>query len=260
MAGSGNDEDASSSRTSSEDISASHFARNVTQRYLDERGERYFELELSVPDVSYDWIARSRARKLAPYIRPSDIVLEFGAGAGWNLAELNCARRIAFEPVASGVRQLRSRGIDTVDSTDALPDGYVDAAICSHVLEHVPEPSRVLKELHRLLRPGGTALLFVPYEQEHRLHQLLRQETTRRYRPDLPSGHLYSWNVQSFGELVTLSGLSVTADGLGRFGYDRAAAQWAVRLRFGESGYRAVRWLMHLVEPVLEVQLVARKV
>jgi SAM-dependent methyltransferase len=43
-----------------------------------------------------------------------------------------------------------------------LPDGCVDVAICSHVLEHVEDDRTALSELHRILRPGGMALLMFP--------------------------------------------------------------------------------------------------
>ncbi len=44
----------------------------------------------------------------------------------------------------------------------ALPDGAFDTAICSHVLEHVPDDAAAMRELRRILRPGGTALVMVP--------------------------------------------------------------------------------------------------
>jgi SAM-dependent methyltransferase len=40
-------------------------------------------------------------------------------------------------------------------------DACFDHVVCSHVLEHVDDRA-ALKELHRILRPGGTALLMVP--------------------------------------------------------------------------------------------------
>lgn len=40
-------------------------------------------------------------------------------------------------------------------------DGSFDAVVCFHVLEHVDD-RKALSELHRILRPGGLALLAVP--------------------------------------------------------------------------------------------------
>jgi SAM-dependent methyltransferase len=37
-----------------------------------------------------------------------------------------------------------------------------DVVICSHVLEHVPDDGKAMREIRRVLAPGGTALLMVP--------------------------------------------------------------------------------------------------
>jgi 2-polyprenyl-3-methyl-5-hydroxy-6-metoxy-1,4-benzoquinol methylase len=49
---------------------------------------------------------------------------------------------------------------DLHGTADALPvdDGSFDLALCTQVLEHVPDPAAVVRELHRVLRPGGRAL------------------------------------------------------------------------------------------------------
>ncbi len=43
------------------------------------------------------------------------------------------------------------------------PDASFDAVMCIEVLEHVPEPGRALRELTRLLRPGGTLIITAPF-------------------------------------------------------------------------------------------------
>lgn len=39
---------------------------------------------------------------------------------------------------------------------------YFDFAICNHVLEHIPEDTKAMKELYRVLKKGGKAILQVP--------------------------------------------------------------------------------------------------
>lgn len=43
-----------------------------------------------------------------------------------------------------------------------LPNESFDAVLCTEVLEHVPYPIETVKELSRLLRPGGQLILTVP--------------------------------------------------------------------------------------------------
>lgn len=47
----------------------------------------------------------------------------------------------------------------------ALPDDSIDVVLTPHVLEHVPDTDRALRELHRILRPGGDVFLQVPFPQ-----------------------------------------------------------------------------------------------
>ncbi|UCF07842.1 MAG: class I SAM-dependent methyltransferase [Thermoplasmata archaeon] len=46
-----------------------------------------------------------------------------------------------------------------------------DIVVCSELLEHVPQPEKVLKEIHRILRRGGCAIISTP-NAENRLSSL----------------------------------------------------------------------------------------
>jgi hypothetical protein len=54
-----------------------------------------------------------------------------------------------------------------MDITDiGYPDGYFDVIYCSHILEHIPDDRRAMRELHRVLAPSGWALVQVPVTVE----------------------------------------------------------------------------------------------
>lgn len=60
------------------------------------------------------------------------------------------------------------RGVDHEAKLEALPfeDASYDFLFASHVLEHVREDLAAIRELHRVLRPGGLAILTVPVVAE----------------------------------------------------------------------------------------------
>lgn len=55
-------------------------------------------------------------------------------------------------------------GADVIGDIHQLPlaDESVDAVICSSVLEHVRDPHGAMREVVRILRPGGKLYLYVP--------------------------------------------------------------------------------------------------
>jgi hypothetical protein len=99
-----------------------------------------------------------------------------------------------------------------------------------------------------LVRVGGRVLLFVPFEKERRYRHFDRSE---------PNHHLYSWNAQTLGNLVTECAFKIDSIGIGEFGYDRFAASFATRLKLGEGAFRLIRRMTHLVKPASEVRCVA---
>ena len=43
-------------------------------------------------------------------------------------------------------------------------DNSFDFIICNHVLEHIPDDTKAMQELYRVLAPSGTAIVQVPYD------------------------------------------------------------------------------------------------
>lgn len=46
-----------------------------------------------------------------------------------------------------------------------FPDNSYNFIICNHVLEHIPNDVKAMKELYRVLAPNGTAIVQVPYDK-----------------------------------------------------------------------------------------------
>lgn len=48
-----------------------------------------------------------------------------------------------------------------------FPDNNFDVVFCNHVLEHVTDDVKVLKEFYRVMKPGGWAILVSPIDLKH---------------------------------------------------------------------------------------------
>jgi SAM-dependent methyltransferase len=216
--------------------------------YRGEQGRRYHETKRGIPDAAFPWVAEARARKIAPHVKATDTVFEYGVGWGWNLAALNCGRRIGYDVSDIVQEKLRERGIETVSSVALIAESSIDVILCHHTLEHLFDPAGALKEMRRMLKPTGKLLLFVPYEREARYTKFDASE---------PNHHLFSWNCQTLGNLVESCGFKVQTADVATFGYDRFSAALAVRLRMGQGGYKLIRRTVIALKPAFEVRLVA---
>lgn len=45
-----------------------------------------------------------------------------------------------------------------------FPDNTYDVILCNHVLEHIPDDTKAMQELFRILKPGGMAILQIPQD------------------------------------------------------------------------------------------------
>ncbi|MFZ2886307.1 MAG: class I SAM-dependent methyltransferase [Minisyncoccia bacterium] len=215
--------------------------------YLGDKGRTYQTERLAVPEEMYLRVAALRAQKFLPHVTPKDKVLEFGVGLGHNLAALPC-RRVGYDVDASLRGCILRRRIGFRCDTSGIRSQSFDVVICHHVLEHVTDPWVSLREMRRLLRPGGTLLLFVPYEIER---------TYQKYDPNEPNHHLYSWNPQTLGALASQVEFRVENIGIQHFGYDRFAAVAAARIRM-PTAYRSIRKLLLMIRPRYEICAVLR--
>lgn len=102
------------------------------------------------------------------YIKPTDTVLDIGAGYGEFINNIVCARRVAVDlneetlsHAAPGVEAILSPSTDL----GSLADGTVDVAFASNFFEHLSRKEEVLAtlaEIRRVLRSGGRVLILQP--------------------------------------------------------------------------------------------------
>ena len=117
-----------------------------------------------------------RRRSLARLnLQPGETVVVIGAGTGMDLDYLPAEARItAIDLTPAMIARLRRRAQRLGMHVDArvmdghtldFADGAFDAVILHFILAVIPDPSRCIKEVARVLRPGGRATIldkFVP--------------------------------------------------------------------------------------------------
>lgn len=142
-------------------------------------------------------LATQLKRSIRETIPPGARVLDLGCGPK--------PYRPLFNGVAEyvGVDARQEPQVDVVAPADELPfdAGSFDCVLCTQMLEHVPDPPAVVREIHRVLRPGGSALVST--------------HGTIRYHPN-PEDY-YRWTHAGLHQLFTSVGdwqaVTVTANG-----------------------------------------------
>jgi SAM-dependent methyltransferase len=150
--------------------------------------EKIYELE------SDHWWFEGRRRLLRHFLRrfapaPTTRILDIGCGTGHTLVYL---KKLGYEEAAGvdmsalAIDFCTQLGLSNVKQGDALaldyPDGAFDTLLAFDVIEHLRDDRLALCEFHRVLRPGGVAIVTVPaFRALWSQHDVVLQHY-RRYR------------------------------------------------------------------------------
>lgn len=166
-----------------------------SEHYKNAKGIEYFDYQQkSAPG------ARLEARKFAPFIIPSDRVLDFGCGGGWILRQLNCAYGVGVEVNQAARALCKRNGVTVFASLGEIKVGEFDVAISNHCLEHVPRPLDELRGICRLVRSGGRLVLVLPIDDWR-----VQRDFTGR---DIDH-HLYTWTPRLLANILREAGFEV---------------------------------------------------
>ncbi len=155
--------------------------RSSLERRLAARLPAFLRRRLMVVETAIDDSLAEFAAETAAGSR----ILDAGAGEG---AHASFFRHCRYTSVDLGVGNTSwdYSELSAKANLVALPfeDGAFDAAVNIVVLEHTPEPARVLKEIARVLRPGGRLLLVAPqmwevHQARHNYYRFTRHGLAR---------------------------------------------------------------------------------
>lgn len=100
----------------------------------------------------------------------------------------------------------RQQGFDvfTGDLLDSgYPDKCFDVVVMNHVLEHIPEPTRTLEEVRRILTDDGLFIIGVPNFDSY-MARLMERE----WFSLMPDQHIWQFTHKSLGNLLKRTGFS----------------------------------------------------
>jgi SAM-dependent methyltransferase len=130
--------------------------------------------------IVFEWLLGLLVDHAAPR------VLDVGCGTGFNLECLREAgydRAVGLDLSSEALAFCQSRALPCLIQGDGvcppLRDGSFDVILALDMVEHLPDDARALAAFARLLKPGGSLVLFVP---AFRFLWGLQDEVSHHYR------------------------------------------------------------------------------
>lgn len=110
-----------------------------------------------------------------------------------------------------------------------LPDESWDVMICYHILEHIPDDRQAIREMFRVLKPGGWAVVQVPVrEQPDTLEDPAIVTPEQRDEAYGQADHVRFYGWKDFAERFEAAGFEVTIERFGRELNEDAVREFAL--------------------------------
>jgi predicted SAM-dependent methyltransferase len=110
---------------------------------------------------------------------------------------------------------------DHLDVTNmhAYDDGQFDFFICSHVLEHIPDDVKAMKELYRVLKIGGKGIVMVPInlQLKETMEDVACTDTALRWKYFFQDDHVRMYAKEDLISRLISVGFTVKQLGIGYF-------------------------------------------
>jgi phosphatidylethanolamine/phosphatidyl-N-methylethanolamine N-methyltransferase len=143
--------------------------------------QRAYELYAPIYDFIFDWIfAPGRAAAVRQLgLQPNDVTLEVGIGTGLNLPLYPPAARLigidlSQEMLDKAVERVQTLAMPNVtlkvmDATALdFGDNEFDKALATYTISAVPDPVAVLREMRRVVKPGGVIVILNHFRSERK--------------------------------------------------------------------------------------------
>tara|TARA_Y200000002_G_C22500685_1_gene587020 strand:- start:144 stop:851 length:708 start_codon:yes stop_codon:yes gene_type:complete len=158
---------------------------------------RFKNLNLSNDEFLLDMGCGEGRHSIGAYIETQANIL----GLDLSMKDLKIAQNRLNDFDTSNIKSVCQFGEADIVSIPLL-DSSLDAVICSEVLEHVNSPQESIKELIRVLKPGGVLALSVP----RYMPELICWKLSKEYSKT-PGGHVRIFKHKQLKKLGINNGL-----------------------------------------------------
>jgi len=181
-------------------------AEDYPKVYDEQANRKYFQKQhTQLPDNEQ---ALGVLNKLIP---KRGRLLEIGSYCGIFLNRIRSQGwdTVGLEPDPGPANYSRTKfGLNIVDGilpNPGLEPHSFDAVVMLHVIEHIPDPAQNLREIHRLLKPGGLLVVETP-----RFDSLMFKLLGRRERSiSNCNGHIFFFTVPTLQKIFEVNGFEV---------------------------------------------------
>lgn len=180
-----------------------------------------------------DMAYRRRVLTIFEWLNPqdSDRILDGGCGRGYYLHFIRnvCAAELVGIELDYGILRIAQRALKGLEDITLInaslyaipyPAATFHKAILSEVLEHIPDDVRALREVARVLKPGGLIAITVPHANypfwwdpiNKTLETLFRTHIRRGVLAGIWANHVRLYTRERLRSVVMRAGLEIVAE------------------------------------------------
>ena len=188
--------------------------------YDDNKQEKNLNIKHSIDEIKKKSMSDTnrRVKFVSKLVKKNEKILEIGSGYGLFLEGMKKRGQnvIGIEiskekrEIAKKITKAQILDINILEKKIKIPK--VDVIVLFHVLEHISEPVKFLKNLRNMLKMNGRIVVEVPNHNDHQL------QLNKKYREFYwQRAHIHYFTPKIFQKVLEESGFSTEVKGIQRY-------------------------------------------
>lgn len=189
------------------------------KKYKNINGE-YYDNAIQTGSSTQKFSYAARLANVFEHVSPrkGERVLDIGFGSGVLLEKIAASGADAFgadisEEAVEYAKKKIPRAklfVSSAEDLGCFQGCFFDKVVCTHLIEHLPSPEKCMREIHRVLKKGGTAFIETPnYLSVWPLAEFLFDKFMANPDYSLRDQHVSKFDYFSFVRLAKKTGFKV---------------------------------------------------